>query len=647
MCGIAGFLTRDGMGDPRDVLQRMADTLQHRGPDDEGAWHDADAGVGLAHRRLAVVDLSPHGHQPMSSASGRYMLIYNGEIYNFASVRAELERTGPQPVFRGHSDTEVMLAAIERWGLHAAVARFIGMFAFALWDRAERRLHLVRDRLGIKPMYYAVAGDTLLFGSQLSALRIHSAFQGEIDRDALALYLRHGYIPAPFTIYRGVRKLPPGCILTVGRPSELADPVPYWSARTIVERSVADPFLAPDDVMVDTLHDALSDAVRLRMIADVPLGAFLSGGIDSATVVALMQAASTRPVKTFTIGFSEADYDESQHAKAIAAHLGTDHTELIVSPADARDVIPQLPSIYDEPFADSSQIPTYLVSRLARSEVTVSLSGDGGDELFAGYNRHVWGTTVLKWTKRLPRPLRAASASALGVVPPRSWDRGFSAVNAVLPRAMRHRNPGVKIQKLSTALRAGSPETLYRSLVSLWEHPTDIVRGASEPMLWWFENGVQLPTFVERMMYIDLVSYLPDDILTKVDRASMAVSLEARVPLLDHNVVEFAWRLPLHAKLRNGESKWVLRRVLDRYVPRPLMERPKTGFGIPLGAWLRGPLRSWAEDLLHEGRLRSDGYFAPDLVRQAWHDHLSGRANHEHRLWCVLMFQAWLDERTV
>jgi asparagine synthase (glutamine-hydrolysing) len=652
MCGIAGYLTgprqmsRDEL---RGTVLRMADTLRLRGPDDGGAWVDVDAGIALGHRRLAIIDLSVEGHQPMHSACGRYVIVFNGEIYNYKTIRRELEREsqGPSIAWRGHSDTEVALAAISRWGIEAAVKQFIGMFAFVLWDRTERVLHLVRDRMGEKPLYYGRMGGSILFGSELKALRAHPAFKGEIDRDALALYLRHNCIPAPYSIYRGIYKLPPGTMLAVsGREASFPAPVQYWSAREAAERGMAEPFTGSTEEAIAALDGLLRDAVRFQMVADVPLGAFLSGGVDSSTVVALMQAQSDRPVKTFTIGFKEADYNEALHAKAVAACLGTEHTELYVTPAEAMAVIPKLPDLYDEPFADSSQIPTFLVSELARRSVTVSLSGDGGDELFAGYNRYFWGRSIWKKLGWMPRSLRAAAAAVLTAVPPQSWDRVFGVAGPLLPSAIKQRNPGDKIHKLAEILAAESPEAMYRGLASHWKDPASVVLGAREPPTALTDRRLwsNLPDFTQRMMYLDTVTYLPDDILVKVDRASMGVSLEARIPFLDHRVVEFAWRLPLSMKVRDGEGKWLLRQVLYRYVPKELIERPKTGFGLPIDAWLRGPLRDWAEDLLDKKRLSEEGFFDPLPVREKWKEHLSGTRNWQHYLWDVLMFQAWVDQ---
>ncbi len=646
MCGITGFWQNAGEGEfeLRSLTRRMAAQVAYRGPDDADEWIDHTCGISLGFRRLAIVDLSSAGRQPMQSASGRYVIIFNGEVYNFAAVRSELEQLGHG--FRGGSDTEVLLTAIEEWGLPRAIQRFVGMFAFALWDRQERALHLVRDRLGIKPLYYGWHSGTFLFGSELKALAAHPAFHAEIDRDALALYMRHGYVPAPYAIYRGIHKLPPGTILTLRSQADVAAmPEPFWSAREVVEDGLANPFPYGESEAIAELDALLRDAVALRMIADVPLGAFLSGGIDSSTVVALMQAQSARPVKTFTIGFHEAGYDEAANAAAVAGHLGTDHTSLYVTPEEARAVIPQLPTMFDEPFADSSQIPTFLVSQLARRQVTVSLSGDGGDELFGGYNRYFWGRSIWRKIGWAPPAARTFGSRAITALSPGSWDRQFSRFDSLLPGALRQRTPGDKLHKLAGVLAAESPEELYRGLVSQWKQTDEVVVDACEPPTAITDRSrwAALPDFTQRMMFLDLISYLPDDILTKVDRASMAVSLEARVPLIDHRVVAFAASVPLSMKVRDGQGKWLLRQVLYRYVPKALIERPKMGFGVPIDVWLRGPLREWAEELLDERRLRNEGFFHPAPIRQKWQEHLTGTRNWQYPLWNVLQFQAWLE----
>lgn len=647
MCGIAGFICA-GESVPADqwqsVLRGMGVAIAHRGPDDTGVWVDTDAGVGLAHRRLAIVDLSAAGHQPMVSASGRYVVVFNGEIYNHPDLRRELGSQAHGPIgWRGHSDTETLLAGFDTWGIAETTRRSIGMFAFAVWDRAEQSLTLGRDRLGEKPLYYGWQGATFLFGSELKALRAHPAFHAGIDRNALALLMRHNYIPAPHSIYVGVRKLLPGALLVVSARNPSAEPHRYWDGRQVVADGLAHPFAGSPEEAVDELDRLLGDAVSRQMMADVPLGAFLSGGVDSSTIVSIMQARSSRPVKTFTIGFHEKGFNEAEHAKAVARHLGTDHTELYVTPQQALEVIPRLPALYDEPFSDSSQIPTFLVSQMTRQHVTVSLSGDAGDELFCGYSRYLLGMQMWSRLSRLPMPVRTAFAGLLVRLRPSTWNRLLGPAQSLLPASLAQVNIGDKLHKGAGVLAARTPVELYRLLLSHWRDPAEFVLGAKEPGTVLTESALQPPTdhFVHQMMALDMLSYLPDDILVKVDRAAMGVSLETRVPMLDHRVVEFAWRLPLHYKLRDGVGKWPLRQVLYRYVPRHLIERPKMGFGVPVDSWLRGPLREWAEDLLDSTRLRNEGFFDPAPIRQKWDEHLSGRRNWQACLWNVLMFQAW------
>jgi asparagine synthase (glutamine-hydrolysing) len=575
----------------------------------------------------------------MHSADGRHVITFNGEIYNYRDIRRELEDAGRS--LRSDSDTEVLLEACALWGVEAAIERAIGMFAFALWDRKTRTLVLARDRLGIKPLYYSATPDRLLFASQLKAFRADPGWRPSVDQDAVVGYLRHAYIAQPSTIYREARKLPPGQILTL-RHGVAAEPKCFWDLRGIAVAGQRRNDPAPgEDEAVERLDALLRSSVKLRMIADVPLGAFLSGGIDSSTVVALMQAQSTRAVKTFSIGFHESGYDEAACAKQVAAHLGTDHTEFYVEPRHALDVIPQLPEWFDEPFADSSQIPTYLVSELTRKHVTVALSGDGGDELFAGYNRYLWTERVARATGLVPRPLRGASAAALRALAPETWSRLF----AFMPSTWRPALPGDKLHKIATLIDNPAPDAIYRRLVSQWERPEEVAAAGREPHgpLWDETIAQDFPDLISRMQFLDLVTYLPDDILTKVDRATMAVGLEGRVPLLDHRVVAYAWSLPLKFKLRGGTSKWLLRRVLDRYVPRSLIDRPKMGFGVPIDAWLRGPLRDWAEGLLSPARLAADGFVQAEPVRWAWQEHLKGTRNWQYPLWTVLMLQAWRE----
>jgi len=647
MCGIAGFWDYEPARteQSRARLVAMTDTLRHRGPDDAGVFLEEGTCLALGSRRLAVVDLSAHGHQPMASPDGRYVLAFNGEIYNFGDLRRELEAAGMR--FRGSGDTEVVVAGAQHWGLLETLRRCNGMFGLALWDRRERRLELARDRFGEKPLYYGWAGTAFLFGSELKALRAHPGFDGEIDRGALALYFRHNCIPAPYSIYTTFAKLPPASIVTIdaaASPGRSPRPEPYWALREVAEAGVRSRSGASVDEATDELDATLRHAVALRMHADVALGAFLSGGIDSSLVVSLMQAQHSSKVKTFTIASDDAIYDEAPYARAVADHLGTEHHELLMTARDALDVIPRLPDMYDEPFADSSQIPTAVLAHLTRAHVTVALSGDGGDELFGGYNRYAWAERFWRRVEPLPLPLRRATAFALQVVPPGWWDRAFARAGRLLPGAPSLRMPGTKIQKVAQVLPAADLHETYVTLASHTTDPGRLVPGAAEPatLLTGPEQWPALDDPVERMMYLDTMTYLPDDILTKVDRATMASSLEGRMPFLDPAVAALAWRLPPQHKMRAGTGKWLLRRLLHRYVPPALVERPKAGFGIPIGEWLRGPLRPWAEDLLDDRRLEADGLLAAPVVRGMWNEHLSGRHDRQFELWDVLMFQAWL-----
>jgi asparagine synthase (glutamine-hydrolysing) len=646
MCGLLGFLTPAPLAESAEsILGRMTQTLRHRGPDDSGSWTDPAAGIALGHCRLSILDLSPLGHQPMISACGRYVTAFNGEIYNFSELRRELEKLSHR--FRGHSDTEVMLAAFTQWGLHNALPRFNGMFAIALWDRQDRKLHLVRDRLGEKPLYYGWSGGTFLFGSELKALRAHPSFKGDINREALALYLRHNYVPAPLSIYSGFAKLTPGTFLTVDpqHPGRVPEPSPYWSAKDHARQAGGGQLASSEEAIREELETLLKDAVRIRMQADVPLGAFLSGGIDSSTIVALMQAQSSRPIQTFTIGFHEEGYNEAEDARRIAQHLRTDHTELYVTPSEAMAVIPSLPQLYDEPFSDSSQIPTFLVSKLARQKVTVSLSGDGGDELFGGYNRYLLAQRLWKRVGWLPQPMRSLAGLMIRTIPRRAWEKMMKLFSPLLQPGARKRRFGEQIHKLGRIMSVKNPEELYLGLVSHWSLSDAIVVGAPLKTSIPFHSSSwpELPEFTQTMMLLDLMTYLPDDILVKVDRASMGVSLEARVPFLDHRLVEYSMRIPLSLKIREGRTKWILREILHRHIPKELIERPKMGFGIPIDAWLRGPLRDWAEELLSEKRLKREGYFAPEPIRERWASHLSGRQDWHYHIWDILMFQSWLE----
>ncbi len=648
MCGITGFWAQGVTPQPMAaVVGRMSDALTHRGPDDSGVWVDEASGLALAHRRLSILDLSPAGHQPMTSTSGRFVIAFNGEIYNHLELRQQLEVGGSAPSWRGHADTETLLAAFEAWGVEATLQRSVGMFAFALWDRQTRALTLARDRLGEKPLYYGWCGGAFVFASELKAIRAFPQFDNAVERRALALFMRHNYVPAPWSIYENIWKLRPGCYLQLGsdvlkQSRDLGAPTPYWSARSAAVAGLGNRFPGDEEEARNELESLLSQSVAGQMVADVPLGAFLSGGIDSSTVVALMQTQSSRPVKTFTIGFHEGGYDEAKHASAVAQHLGTDHTEWYLTPQDALDVIPKLPAMYDEPFADSSQVPTHLVSILARRHVTVSLSGDAGDELFGGYTRYFLAARTWGRISRMPQLMRKVGGRVIEALSPSAWDRLYELLSVALPAHCKLRQPGDKLHKAAAVLASGDAGALYRQLVSHWQ-PSEVVEGADEPRTALSDAWLGLDNLTEQMMAWDLVSYLPDDILVKVDRAAMAVSLETRVPFLDHRVVEFAWRLPLSLKVRDGQGKWILRQMLYKYVPQDLVERPKMGFGVPIDTWLRGPLRDWAESLLDETRLRREGYFRPDAIRRKWAEHLTGRRNWQYHLWDVLMFQTWLD----
>lgn len=643
MCGVAGFLDlKSETPEPMmtDQIVSMTDTMVHRGPDSSGIWSAPEQGVALGHRRLAIIDLSAAGHQPMVSACGRFVATYNGEIYNFPDLRNHLEKKGHR--FRGHSDTEVLLASVAEWGVQRAVEKFIGMFAFGLWDRQESRLYLVRDRLGIKPLYYGRIGDLFLFGSELRSIVAHPRFSPEIDRNALALYFSRNYVPCPFSIYRGIFKLPPGTILNVSVAADYSESMqPYWSLHDVAAAGASNPFTGDTGQAANELESILSDAVKRRMIADVPLGVFLSGGIDSAVVTSLMQAQSNRPIKTYTIGYDEADFDEAGHAQAIARHLGTDHTSLTVTPAEAFAVLPELGQMFDEPFADASQIPTFLVSKLARESVKVVLTGDGGDEIFGGYTRHLWSERITRIAARLPKGSHSLVARSLTVLAPHQWDQ----ILRFLPPGLRQSKPGSKLHRVASLLDAPDAAEVYRRVMSHWAEPENLVRESRLPDTILDRHGdwPALPDTTSTLMFLDGVTYLPDNCLAKVDRASMAVSLEARTPILDHRVVEFAWRLPLGLKISNGAGKQILREVLFRHVPRDMIERPKMGFGVPVRDWMRGPMRDWTESLINEGRLREEGILNADLVSHLWQQHLTGRRDWYNQIWSVVMFQAWRD----
>ncbi len=645
MCGIAGFINTSQVGH-ESICRKMVATLHHRGPDHSDVWISKDHGIALGHARLSILDLSTAGHQPMTSSCGRYVMTFNGEIYNHLQLRKKLSLSGYSASWRGHSDTETLLATFSVWGVKKTLQECVGMFALALWDNKEKKLTLTRDRIGEKPVYYGWQGSSFLFGSELKALKAHPEFQNNINRDSLCLLLRHNTISSPYSIYQGVSKLAPGSILTLNLSNKEIEVETYWSMKEVVQSALNNPFEGSEQEALLELEAVLSQSVSDQMISDVPLGAFLSGGIDSSTVVALMQSQSSNKVKTFSIGFNEKGYDEAKHAKDVAEHLGTDHTELYVTSSEALNVIPQLPVMFDEPFSDSSQIPTYLVSKLAKRNVDVSLSGDGGDELFGGYNRHIWVKSIWNRTGHLPLFSRRLILYAITSLSPTTWNQFFRMCSSVFPSRYRVSQPGDKMYKLASVIASESPDAMYRDLVSHWSRPDSIVLGSKEPETL-LDNPSLLPDLFDveqRMMFLDTVTYLSDDILTKVDRAAMSVSLETRVPMLDHRVVEFAWRLPLNMKIKNGQGKWILRQLLHKHVPKNLVERPKMGFGVPMDIWLRGPLRDWAENLLETSRLEQEGFFNAEAVRTKWNEHISGKRDWQHHLWDVLMFQAWLEK---
>lgn len=642
MCGITGFWNsfKSTRANPQ-ILRHMTNAIRHRGPDDDGAWFDQQAGLALGHRRLSIVDLSPAGHQPMTSHSGRYVIAYNGEIYNHRALRSELDRLNPSIIWRGHSDTEVVLAAFEKWGITPTLERLNGMFAFALWDNERKILTLARDRMGEKPLYYGYSGKTFLFGSELKSLTVHPNFSAQIDKRALTLFFRHNYIPCPLSIWQGINKLPPASFVEVSEGGKrISSPQVYWSFSNAVSRGLSDPLQA-DNGLTDHVEALLKDAVRLRMEADVPLGAFVSGGIDSSIIVALMQAQSARPVRTFTIGSDDPRFNEAEHAHAIAKHLGTDHTAMYVSSKDAIETITKMPLIWDEPFADSSQIPTFLVSKLASTHVTVSLTGDGGDELFGGYNRYVNGVKIWNLASRLPSPLRLALT--YGLKDPRVA-RASDALMNYVPSRHKVMNFGGRLHKVGVLMEQSNPEQVYYKMVAQCDEPASLLlNGMDCPIV-----NSEVPVFDDfrhEMMFRDTQTYLPDDILVKLDRAAMAVGLEGRTPFLDHRVVELAWRLPLSVKIQGNVGKKILRDILYRHVPKELIDRPKMGFAVPVGAWLRGPLRGWVENLLEPSRLENEGILNVAKVREIWLKHLNGDERHTTILWALLMFQAWLEHQ--
>ena len=650
MCGIVGFTQTKH--DSSKILEKMISSINHRGPDSNGIWFNDVDSMALGHARLSIQDLSEAGSQPMKSPCGRYIIVFNGEIYNHMSLRLILSESGFHINWKGHSDTETLLACVSTWGLRKTLDLLVGMFSFALWDRELKNLTLGRDRLGEKPLYWGWAGDTLIFASELKAIKLHPEFSAIIDRSALKLYLQHCYVPAPLSIYQGISKLLPGHFVEIPltgdiESSKAAIPLAYWSLDTAIANGKSAPFQGDFCDAVSTIEDTLRESIIGQVLADVEVGAFLSGGIDSSLVVALMQQESSKSVNTFTIGFNEVGYNEAEFAKQIAQHLGTNHTELYVSSEDAMSVIPKLSNMFCEPFGDSSQIPTFLVSQLAKNKVTVALSGDGGDEIFGGYNRYLAVNNVWRPSRHAPQFFRRLAAYGLGSISPLTWDNIFKKLNPLFPKKYRVNIAGEKARKLSEVLSLDDDYEFYRQVTSHWSTSESVVIESSEencsfsrPAIW-----DEVDCLEHAMMAMDTRTYLCDDILTKVDRAAMATSLETRVPLLDHRLVELAWKMPIEFKIRKGQGKCVLREVLYKYVPKELIERPKAGFGIPLGEWLRGPLREWADDLIDEIRLIREGYFYPNPIREKWAEHLSGRRNWEFHLWNILMFQAWLQEQ--
>ena len=637
MCGIAGFV--GASSNPYACLDRMIQKINHRGPDDKGIWHDEKSKIGFAHARLSILDLSSAGHQPMHSSSNRYVIIFNGEIYNYKEILSQLEKNSSIKM-RGHSDTEVLLAAIERWGLEKTLKKTSGMFALALWDKKNYVLSLARDRIGEKPLYYGWIDDTFIFASELKAIKEFPGFNNKIDRDSLALFLRYSSIPAPYSIYKGISKLRPGFILEFVPASKKIKEYEFWSLEKTYKTAKKDQQFKNDKHALIELEKVLSKAVAQQMQSDVPLGAFLSGGIDSSTIVSLMQSQSKQKINTFSIGFDVEGFNEAEHAKAVANHLKTNHFDMYVTEQDALDVIPNLHLIYDEPFADSSQIPTFLVSKIAKQKVTVALSGDAGDELFGGYNRYIFTKSMFGKIKKTPSLIKYLARKLIFSLSEESW-------NKYLGRLLENRfaNLGYKLHKGADVLNSASIRELHFKLASLIQNPSNWLINSTEPSTILNDKVERFSEFnpIEQMMIYDLLTYLPTDILTKVDRAAMAVSLETRVPFLDPKVIEFSANLPLNYKIRDGQSKWILRELLYKHVPKDLIERPKMGFAVPLAEWLRGPLKDWAEFLLDEKRLHEEGFFNVDVVREKWNEHVSGKRNWHYQLWNVLIFQIWLE----
>ena len=649
MCGINGFYSKS-LSNFDDVIVKMNSAISHRGPDTNGAWSDKNLGIVLGHQRLSIIDVSSSGNQPMQSSSGRYILTYNGEIYNYLKIRKELEMNNANIKWKGNSDTEILLESIDFWGIELTLQKIQGMFAFGIWDQKMRRLILARDRIGEKPLYYGWQGEgnnrVFLFGSELKALKVHPEFNGQINRDAIALQLRHNCIPAPYTIYKDIYKLLPGNYLELKhtdlKKELLGYPKKYWSLTSSLMHGNKNQLKFNEDEIQKDLEENLKISVKKQMISDVPIGAFLSGGVDSSTVVALMQSQSHQPVKTFTVGFNESEYNEAKFAKKIAKHLGTNHTELYVSPKTAMEVIPKISTIYDEPFSDSSQIPTFLVSQLTKQHVKVAISGDGGDELFCGYNRYKMSEKFSSIFRFMPFTLRKTLASTIKSISPHNLDK----ILKFIPILDQPTNFGDKIYKGADVLNTKNFSDIYYTLCSHWKNPTKIVLNSKEPgtLLTKFKPNINYLNTQQQMMALDFLTYLPDDILVKVDRAAMASSLETRLPFLDHNLIEYVSKIPHSLKFKNGHGKWILKKILNQYVPKSLTQRPKMGFEIPLGSWLRGPLRDWAENLLNEKRLNQENFFNTKLIRDKWLEHLNGKKNWHHHLWDILMFQAWLEK---
>jgi asparagine synthase (glutamine-hydrolysing) len=647
MCGIIGFWDSSFRLKSRlgFLAEQMCTSLHHRGPDASGVWVSEENGLALGHRRLSIIDLSSAGNQPMSSSYADCTIVFNGEIYNHLQLRIELEKSGYLPNWHGHSDTETLLAALVTWGIEATLKKIVGMFAFALWDGRSQSLILARDRIGEKPLYYGWQGDTFLFASELKALKTHPSFKPEVDRRALKLFMNKNYIPAPLSIYKNIFKLVPGTYYSLCLRDHKEQSKTYWSVREAADAGQLEPFSGTEQDALEELNRLLTQSITAQMSSDVPLGAFLSGGIDSSTVTALMQSQTSSPIQTFTVGFLNKNYNEANHAKAVASYLGTNHTEIYATSEDAIGIIPLLPNLYDEPFADSSQISTFLLAKLAAKNVTVALSGDGGDELFGGYSRYYWANNMWQINRKMPQSIRVALAQLIKAFPPQTWNFIFQIFSHLLPDNLRYPNSGDKLYKFASVLSSRTQEEIYKDLITFWDQPSKIV--IDDKNYLGFDDQIKLSNlrdFSHKMMYEDMITYLPDDILVKIDRASMGSSLETRIPFLDHRLVEFSWKLPLSMKIKNSQGKWILRQLLYKYIPRELVDRPKMGFGVPIDIWLRGPLRGWAESLLSENRLQQQGFFYPAPIREKWSEHISGKRNWAYMLWSVLMFQAWSEE---